>query len=76
MPTLIQVQAIAMRDLARRTRRLARHLLLESDQERFLKYADELELEAEALERLASEQRSGARPRPANDEDDSWNPRS
>jgi hypothetical protein len=39
------------RDMARRARRLAGGLLVQSDKERLLKYAEDLEVEADRLER-------------------------
>ena len=48
-------QAIAVRDLAKRARRLAGTLTVADDVARLLRYADELEAQAADLERRANE---------------------
>jgi hypothetical protein len=40
------------RDMARKARRLAGGLLVQSDKERLLRYAEDLEVEADRLERI------------------------
>jgi hypothetical protein len=51
-------QAMDMREEAERTRRLALTLSLHRDRETFLSYAQELEQQAEALERQAAQTRN------------------
>jgi hypothetical protein len=58
-PALSNTLAAAARDkwkTALRTRQLASALSLNRDRETLMSYAEELECEAEALERLAAEQ--------------------
>jgi hypothetical protein len=48
-------QAIVVRDLAKRARRLASTLIAAEDVDRLLRYADELEAQAADLDRRAKE---------------------
>ena len=55
MPSSLADQAIATRELARRTRRLAGTVTVANDVDQLLRYAEELEAEAVDLDRRAKE---------------------
>jgi hypothetical protein len=52
-------QADGLRDLARRARRLAEQMSMESDQRRLARYVEELEESASRLEKSAVEAKAG-----------------
>jgi hypothetical protein len=52
-------QADGLRDLARRARRLAEQMSMESDQRRLTRYVEELEESASRLEKSAVEAKAG-----------------
>jgi hypothetical protein len=52
-------QADGLRDLARRARRLAEQMSMESDQRRLVRYVEELEESASRLEKTAVEAKAG-----------------
>jgi hypothetical protein len=52
-------QADGLRDLARRARRLAEQMSMESDQRRLARYVEELEESAARLEKSAVEAKAG-----------------
>ena len=52
-------QADALRDLARRARRLSEQMTQESDQRRLMRYVEELDESASRLEKSAVDAKSG-----------------
>lgn len=60
----IDMSAKEKREMAARARRLVAGLIFDVDRKRLLDYADELERQAEALERQEDDQKSAATPRP------------